>query len=77
MLGQTKKYFTLIAQSVTRADVEKSATAYETAHPGVKVVIDHWKGFYDRPEDLGLWRARVWITIKRSWLQHFLYTLRR
>lgn len=77
MLGQAKKYFTLIAQSADRAEVEQMASTYEKAHPGVHVIIDQLKTYFDPTEKVGLWRARAWITIKRSLWQHFLYTCRR
>lgn len=75
MLGAAKPYFTLIAQSHDRAEVEKIAQAYEKLHPNKKVVIDRWKAYLDN--DPGLWRARVQIVIERSWWQHLLYTLGR
>lgn len=75
MLGTAKPCFTLIAQSLNRDEVEDAAKAYEKLHPKVKVVIDRWKDFLD--DSPGLWRARVWITIERSWWQRFLYTLGR
>lgn len=75
MLGIAKPRFTLIAQSSNRIEVEEAAIAYEKLHPKIKVVIDRWKDFLgDSP---GLWRARVWITVERSWWQHLLYTLGR
>lgn len=75
MLGDAKPCFILIAQSLNRVEVEEAAIAYEKSHPKVKVVIDRWKDYLD--DSPGLWRARVWITIKRSWWQHLIYTLRR
>lgn len=75
MLGTAKPRFTLIAQSSNRIEVEKAVIAYEKLHSSIKVVIDCWKDFLD--DGPGLWRARVWITVKRSWWQHFLYTLGR
>lgn len=77
MLGEAKKYFTLIAQSVNRAEVEQAGAAYTKTHPSDKVIIDHWNSYYDQSTDIGFWRARAWITIKRSPWQRFLYTLGR
>ncbi len=75
MLGDAKPCFILIAQSLNRVEVEEAAIAYEKLHPKVRVVIDRWNDYLD--DSPGLWRARVWITIKRSWWQHFLHTLGR
>ncbi len=77
MLGEAKPYFTLIAQSANLAEVEAAAAVYEKAHYGVKVVIDRYRDYLEQTEDIGLWRARVWITIKRSWWQRLRYTLGR
>ena len=75
MLGAAKPYFTLIAQSPDLVEVQQAVAAYEKLHPKVKVVIDRWKDFLD--DEPGLWRARVQITVKRTWWQHLLYTLGR
>lgn len=75
MLGTAIPRFTLIAQSANLVEVEEQAAAYEKLHPKIKVVIDRWKDFLD--DGPGLWRARVWITVERSWWQRLLYTLGR
>lgn len=75
MLGTAKPCFTLIAQSPNRIDIDNAAAAYEKLHPKIKVIIDRWKDFLD--DGPGLWRARVWITVERSWWQRLLYVLGR
>ena len=52
MLGNAKPYFTLIAQSPNRAEIEQAAASYEKSHPGTKVVIDHWRDPQDEPARL-------------------------
>ncbi|KAF0247459.1 MAG: hypothetical protein FD167_3140 [bacterium] len=75
MLGNAKPYFTLIAQSPNRVEVEAAAAAYEKLNPKMRVIIDRWKDYLD--DTPGLWRARVWLTVERSRWQRFLYTLGR
>src|SRR5438105_1634482 len=62
VLGNAKPYFTLIAQSPNRAEIEQAAASYEKSHPGTKVVIDHWRDHLTHLDNEGgLWRARVRI----------------
>ena len=77
MLGSAAPYFTLIFQSPNRVEVEKAALAYEKDHHGIKVIIDHLKDHLDRADAAGLWRARVWITVKRTLWQRLMYSLSR
>ncbi|MEW6734410.1 MAG: hypothetical protein AB1489_23995 [Acidobacteriota bacterium] len=79
MLGNAKPYFTLIAQSPDRHEVEQAAAAYEQTHPGSKVIIDNWKDHLQHTDSkvAGIWRARVRVGKPRSLLQRFFDTLRR
>jgi hypothetical protein len=80
MLGTAKPYFTLIAQSSDRKEVERAAADYEKQHPGSKVIIDNWKDHLQHSDSnqAGIWRARVRIDqAPQSWVSRFLATLRR
>ena len=73
MLGAAKPYFTLIAESLNRDEVERAAADYERKHPGEKVVIDRFNDhIHHARTDIGMWRARVKIPVKRSLLQKLI-----
>jgi hypothetical protein len=73
MLGDAKPYFTLIAESPNRDEIERVAAEYERKHPGEKVVIDCWRDHVHQTRtDIGTWRARVKIPVKRSLFQKLI-----
>jgi hypothetical protein len=77
MLGQAKPYFTLIAESENREEVERAAASYKQKNPQADVVIDSWRDHIHHIDYKPIWRARARVVEERSFLQKLFDAGRR